>query len=124
VCATAEAIRRQSQQPVDTCRSSMEPVGFPHYQVLSGPRKGDVRKFEYVSEVEFLRLGRSKSVELEHNRFRSAIQSIDPAEKAKWTERRRWRRSNEPGLRQREVEQERSRRASVRTAASLRELLP
>jgi hypothetical protein len=90
----------------------MEPIEFPFYVVLRGKRRGDIRKFEFVTLEEFARLGRNKCVELEWNRFRAVMISADPELKAKWSQRRTWRRNNEPGLREKEVEQERSRKAS------------
>jgi len=92
----------------------MEPVVFPQYVVLSGPRRGDIRRFDYVTQEEFERLGRNASVTLEWNRFRARMISADPAEKSKWSQRRKHRRNTELEIRQREAEQKRRRRASVR----------
>jgi hypothetical protein len=92
-----------------------EAYDYPFYYIHRGPRKG-VHRFEYVSEGEFRLLGLRKAKEIEWNRFRARMISADPEERERWTSRRRWRRNNEPGLRRREVETERSRRAGVRTA--------
>jgi hypothetical protein len=88
-------------------------VDYPFYEIHRGPRKG-VQRFEFITAEEYLQLGAARAKVVEWNRFRSAMISADPAEKSKWSERRKHRRNTVRGLRERELAQKRVRRSAAR----------
>jgi hypothetical protein len=89
-------------------------IDYPFYEISSGKRKG-LHQFLFVTESEYRQLGESRSKEIEWGRIRSKRISTGPDLKRKFSERRKYRRNTERGLREREVELERNRRRSRMT---------
>jgi hypothetical protein len=83
---------------------------YPLYEVERGKQRGTVKQFIFVSEEEYSSLisdlgpndGLKKAKKLEYDWIRSRRISATPELRRKWSERRKWRRHNEDGLRDRE----------------------
>jgi hypothetical protein len=83
---------------------------YPLYEVERGKQRGTVKQFIFVSESEYNALitalgtkdGLKKAKRLEYDRIKTRRISTTPELRRKWSERRKWRRHNEDGLRDRE----------------------
>jgi hypothetical protein len=83
---------------------------YPLYEVERGKQRGAVKQFIFVSESEYNSLiaelgpkdGLKKAKKLEYDRIKARRISATPELRRKWSERRKWRRHNEDGLRDRE----------------------
>src|ERR1700730_2000633 len=82
---------------------------YPYFIIIQGSRRR-LRKFQYVTGEEYRKLGLLKSKATEYDRIKSRKISADPLLKQKYSDRRAWRRHNEPGMREHEAEQARNRK--------------
>jgi hypothetical protein len=83
-------------------------VFYPYYPVVQGSRLG-LRKFQHVTSAEYRKLGALKAKAAEYNRIKTRKIAADPELRNKYSDRRTWRRHNEPGMREHEAEMERAR---------------
>jgi hypothetical protein len=83
---------------------------YPFYEISSGKRAG-LHQFLFLTEAEYRQINDpQKAKAVEYDRIRAKRISTTPELKAKWSERRTYRRRTVPGLRAREAELERNRR--------------
>lgn len=83
---------------------------YPLYEIERGKQRGTIKQFIFVSESEYNALiaelgskaGPRKAKRLEYDRIKARRISTTPELRRKWSERRKWRRHNEDGLRDRE----------------------
>jgi hypothetical protein len=85
-------------------------IFYPYFIIIQGARRG-VRKFQYVTAEEYRKLGLLKSKATEYDRIKTRKIATNPELRRKYSDRRAWRRHNEPGMREHEAKQERNRKS-------------